>query len=152
MTLDPTWLFVSLIPGGIGFVLLAYGKKQGRWPHVVAGLLMMVYPYFTATLVPLVQHENLTARARTEAQVRSRGRHLALRDVLLLDELQQRFCRALVVEQNPADRVLPALGKIVGVDIEDFTARVVAEQHLVRQLADRCAAIHRAHGDRNLRK
>ena len=54
MTLDPTWLFVSLIPGGIGFVLLAYGKKQGRWPHVVAGLLLMVYPYFTATVVPLV--------------------------------------------------------------------------------------------------
>ena len=46
MTLDPTWLFVSLIPGGIGFVLFVYGKKQQRWPHLVAGLLFMVYPYF----------------------------------------------------------------------------------------------------------
>jgi uncharacterized membrane protein len=54
MTLDPTWLFVSLIPGGVGFVLLVYGKKQQRWPHVVAGLLFMVYPYFTASLVSLV--------------------------------------------------------------------------------------------------
>ena len=54
MNLDPTWLFVSLIPGGIGFVLLAYGKKQQRWPHVVAGLLLMVYPYFTPSVVPLV--------------------------------------------------------------------------------------------------
>ena len=54
MTLDPTWLFVSLIPGGIGFVLLAYGKKQQRWPHAVAGLLFMVYPYFTPGLASLV--------------------------------------------------------------------------------------------------
>jgi hypothetical protein len=54
MNLDPTWLFVSLIPGGIGFVLLAYGKKQQRWPHVVAGLLFLVYPYFTASVMALV--------------------------------------------------------------------------------------------------
>ena len=54
MTLDPTWLFVSLIPGGVGFVLFVYGKKQQRWPHMVAGLLFMVYPYFTPDLVSLV--------------------------------------------------------------------------------------------------
>jgi hypothetical protein len=39
MPLDPTWLFVSLIPGGVGFVLFGYGKQ--RWPHIVAGLLFM---------------------------------------------------------------------------------------------------------------
>jgi hypothetical protein len=54
MSFDPTWLFVSLIPGGIGFVLFVYGKKQERWPHLVAGLLLMVYPYFTPSLVALV--------------------------------------------------------------------------------------------------
>ncbi len=53
MTLDPTWLFVSLIPGGIGFVLFVYGKKQQRWPHLVAGLLFMAYPYFTTSVVSL---------------------------------------------------------------------------------------------------
>jgi len=47
MSLDPTWLFLSLIPGGIGFVLLAYGRKQSRPPYIVAGLAMMAYPYFT---------------------------------------------------------------------------------------------------------
>jgi len=47
---DPTWLFLSLIPGGIGFVLFVYGKKQQRWPQLVAGLTMMVYPYFTSTI------------------------------------------------------------------------------------------------------
>ena len=54
MPFDPTWLFVSLILGGIGFVLFVYGKKQGRWPHLAAGLLVIVYPYFTPGLVSLV--------------------------------------------------------------------------------------------------
>lgn len=54
MSFDPTWLFISLIPSGIGFVLFVYGKKQGRWPHLVAGLLLMVYPYFTPSLIALV--------------------------------------------------------------------------------------------------
>jgi hypothetical protein len=54
MSFDPTWLFLSLIPSGVGFVLLVYGKKQGRWPHLVAGLLLMVYPYFTPSLMALI--------------------------------------------------------------------------------------------------
>jgi hypothetical protein len=54
MSVDPTWLFVSLIPGGIGFVLFVYGKKQERWPQLTAGLLFMVYPYFATSLVSLV--------------------------------------------------------------------------------------------------
>ena len=54
MSFDPTWLFISLIPSGIGFVLFVYGKKQGRWPQLVAGLLLMVYPYFTSSLISLV--------------------------------------------------------------------------------------------------
>jgi hypothetical protein len=54
MTFDPTWLFLSLIPGGVGFVLLVYGKKHQRWPHLVAGVLFTVYPYFTTSLVSLI--------------------------------------------------------------------------------------------------
>lgn len=54
MNLDPTWLFLSLIPGGAGFVLLVYGRKQGRWPQLVAGIAMMVYPYFATSVVSLV--------------------------------------------------------------------------------------------------
>ena len=50
MNFDPTWLFLSLFPSGIGFVLLVYGKKEGRWPQLVAGLLFLVYPYFTDTV------------------------------------------------------------------------------------------------------
>jgi hypothetical protein len=54
MSLDPTLMLLSLIPGGIGFVLLVYGKKQGRWPHMVAGLAFMAYPYVASTVTLLI--------------------------------------------------------------------------------------------------
>jgi uncharacterized membrane protein YbhN (UPF0104 family) len=54
MPFDPTWLFLSLIPGGIGFVLFIYGKKQDRPPQLVAGLAMIIYPYFTESLTALI--------------------------------------------------------------------------------------------------
>jgi hypothetical protein len=53
VSFDPTWLFLSLIPGGVGFVLFVYGKKQQRWPHLVAGLALMVYPYFATSIASL---------------------------------------------------------------------------------------------------
>jgi hypothetical protein len=52
--LDPTWLFLSLFPGGIGFVLMVYGKKQERWIHVLFGALFTVYPFFTESATMLV--------------------------------------------------------------------------------------------------
>ena len=54
MTLDPVWLFVSLFPSGIGFVMFVYGKKQDRWPYLVAGLVLMLYPFFTASTTALI--------------------------------------------------------------------------------------------------
>ena len=54
LTFDPTWLFLSLIPGGIGFVLMIYGKKQSRWVIIVFGALFTVYPYFTETVTMMV--------------------------------------------------------------------------------------------------
>lgn len=54
VSLDPTWLFLSLIPGGIGLVLFKYGRKQQRLPQTVAGLIFLVYPYFATTVPSLV--------------------------------------------------------------------------------------------------
>ena len=54
MDLDPTWLLLSLIPSGIGFVLFVYGKKQSRWPQLIAGVALMVYPYFATSVATLV--------------------------------------------------------------------------------------------------
>jgi hypothetical protein len=54
MNLDATWLMLSLIPSGVGFVLFVYGKKQGRWPQLAGGLLFMIYPYFTQSVAALL--------------------------------------------------------------------------------------------------
>ena len=53
MRLDPAWLFLSLIPGGIGVVLCTYGRKRQRWPQLAAGVAFLVYPYFTPTVTSL---------------------------------------------------------------------------------------------------
>jgi hypothetical protein len=53
MVLDPTWLFLSLIPSGLGFVLIVYGKKQERWPIFAFGIAFTVYPYFTESTAAL---------------------------------------------------------------------------------------------------
>lgn len=54
MRFDPLWLFLSLIPGAIGSVLVIYGRKHQRWPQMVTGLILMVYPYFATTITSLV--------------------------------------------------------------------------------------------------
>lgn len=53
MDFDATLLILSLIPSGIGFVLFTYGRKQQRWPQLVTGLVLMVYPYFTGSTTAL---------------------------------------------------------------------------------------------------
>lgn len=45
--MDPTWLMLSLVVSGIGYVLFHYGRKQVRMPQLLAGVALMVYPYFT---------------------------------------------------------------------------------------------------------
>lgn len=52
-SIDPGWLFLSLIPGGVGFVLFVYGKKQQRYVLAAAGVAFMVYPYFTPTVLSM---------------------------------------------------------------------------------------------------
>jgi len=54
MDFDPASLLLSLVPSGIGFVRLVYGKKQMRWPQLVSGLALMVYPYFATSATALV--------------------------------------------------------------------------------------------------
>ena len=51
MSIDPGLLFLSLVTSGIGFVLFVYGRKQERWPQLVGGIALMVYPYFVPTLI-----------------------------------------------------------------------------------------------------
>ena len=51
---DSTGLFLSLISGGVGFVLMAYARKTHSWPHFVAGLAYMAYPYFVNDMTAFV--------------------------------------------------------------------------------------------------
>lgn len=43
-------LFLSLFIGAIGTGLFIYGKKQTRIPQLVAGLILIAYPYFVPNL------------------------------------------------------------------------------------------------------
>jgi len=48
---DVTTLALSFLIGGVGFVLVAYGKKMSRVPHIAAGIVMIVYPYFVSSVI-----------------------------------------------------------------------------------------------------
>lgn len=53
MKLDATWLLVSMAISGVGFVLFTYGRKMRRWPQGIAGVAMLVYPYFVPAVLPM---------------------------------------------------------------------------------------------------
>ncbi len=46
MDLDANSFLASMLVGSIGFVAFAYGKRQSRVPHMLAGVILMAYPYF----------------------------------------------------------------------------------------------------------
>jgi len=46
MSLDAGTILAGLLISSIGFVLLSYGKKMSRPPHMLTGLILMIYPYF----------------------------------------------------------------------------------------------------------
>jgi hypothetical protein len=47
---DPNGLLASLFIGSIGLVIFLYGKKQARIPHLVIGLVLLVYGYFLSSV------------------------------------------------------------------------------------------------------
>jgi hypothetical protein len=47
-------LYASIVVSGIGLVLTSYGKKLARPPQLVAGLVMLVYPYFVPRVAPML--------------------------------------------------------------------------------------------------
>ncbi|MBK6695224.1 MAG: amino acid transport protein [Myxococcales bacterium] len=44
--MDGAALLVSMLVGLVGFAIFVYGKRQSRLPHLLAGVVMMLYPYF----------------------------------------------------------------------------------------------------------
>ena len=50
MDFDANALFASFVVSGIGFVAFMYGKRQGRVPQMLAGIVLMAFPYWVSNL------------------------------------------------------------------------------------------------------
>lgn len=46
MDVSAGWVFAGLVVSTVGFGLFIYGKKQLRIPQLVAGIVLMIYPYY----------------------------------------------------------------------------------------------------------
>jgi hypothetical protein len=53
MAFDANSLLLSLVISSDGFVFFMYGKRQARLPQMVAGLALMLFPYFVTNLVAM---------------------------------------------------------------------------------------------------
>lgn len=51
MDIDANALLASFVPSSIGLVMLMYGRRQARAPHIVVGLVLMIYPYFVSNIL-----------------------------------------------------------------------------------------------------
>ncbi len=50
MDFDANSILLSFLIGAVGFVSFAYGKRQGRVPQMLAGVVLMAFPYFVSNL------------------------------------------------------------------------------------------------------
>jgi hypothetical protein len=51
MDLESGSLVASLIVSSIGFVAFMYGRKLERTPQIVAGVVLMAFPYFVPNVL-----------------------------------------------------------------------------------------------------
>ena len=49
--MSATILFLGLIFGAIGGLYAIYGKRSSSTPHLVCGVLLMLFPYFVPSVV-----------------------------------------------------------------------------------------------------
>jgi len=54
MDLDAGSLVASMVVSSIGFVLLVYGRRMKRIPHVLTGIVLLVFPYFVASVFAML--------------------------------------------------------------------------------------------------
>lgn len=43
-----TEIFASLFVSALGFIFFSYGKKMTRAPQMIAGIILMAFPYFAS--------------------------------------------------------------------------------------------------------
>ena len=51
MIFDPAVLFGGMLFAGVGFILFRYGRAEGNHLLLLVGAALMVYPYFTSTVL-----------------------------------------------------------------------------------------------------
>jgi hypothetical protein len=54
MSFDMGWLLASLLVSSRGYILFNYGRKLRRPPQLIAGIAMLVYPYFVHNVLVMV--------------------------------------------------------------------------------------------------
>ena len=54
MNLDLSTIVLGGFIGLIGLALVSYGRKEVRIPHIVVGLILLVYPYFVGNWIAIV--------------------------------------------------------------------------------------------------
>ncbi len=50
---DGNAMLLSLAIGCVGLACFVYGRKQGRFPHMLAGAALSIYPYFVPNLLAM---------------------------------------------------------------------------------------------------
>jgi hypothetical protein len=51
--LDGNSIIASIVVSGVGFVFFSYGRKMSRAPHIITGLILMVFPYFVPNVLAM---------------------------------------------------------------------------------------------------
>lgn len=51
MSFEPGALMASFLVSGVGFVLFSYGRRMQRYPQALAGLALLVGPFFVPTIL-----------------------------------------------------------------------------------------------------
>jgi hypothetical protein len=50
MSFDPASLIAGLLVSSVGFVLFEYGRRMKRPPQMGVGLILLIFPYFVASV------------------------------------------------------------------------------------------------------
>ena len=54
MNLSMSGIVLGIFIGLIGLALLSYGRKEVRIPHMVVGVVLLVYPYFVGNWIAVL--------------------------------------------------------------------------------------------------
>jgi hypothetical protein len=54
MDFDAGSLLASMLASSSGFVLLVYGRRMGRPPHILAGVVLLIFPYFVPSVLAVL--------------------------------------------------------------------------------------------------